>query len=79
MQQFREEYQEIMELYKENSQFLSLVNLLRGTEGSFAMNRRLMQKIIDSSWVEAIEKGLIHVDNVLRNPRRTLPRRTDSM
>ncbi len=72
MQQFREEYQEIMELYKENSQFLSLVNLLRGTEGSFAMNRRLMQKIIDSSWVEAIEKGLIHVDNVLRNPRRTI-------
>lgn len=72
MEQFREEHQEIMELYGENEQFLSLLNILRGTEGTIAMNRTIMQKIIDSSWVEAIEKGLIHVDNVLRNPRSTI-------
>ena len=72
MQQFRNEYKEVMELYDDNSQFLALLNILRGTEGTISMNRRLMQKIIDSSWVEAIEKGLIHVDNVLRNPRRTI-------
>ncbi len=72
IQQFREEYQEIMELYDDNKQYLSLLNILRGTEGTIAMNRRIMQKIIDSSWVEAIEKGLVHVDNVLRNPRRTI-------
>lgn len=72
MKQFREDYREIMELYGDNTQFLALINILRGTEGSFAMNRKLMQKIIDSSWVEAIENGMIHVDNVLRNPRRTI-------
>lgn len=72
MKQFRNEYEEIMELYDENSQYLSLLNILRSTEGVLSMNRRIMQRIIDSSWVEAIEKGLLHLDNVLRNPRRTL-------
>ena len=72
MQQFREEHEEIMELYEESNLFQSLLNALHGTEGTFAMNRRLMQKIIDSSWVEAIEKGLFHLDSVLRNPRRTI-------
>lgn len=72
MQQFRKEHEEIMQFYTESDVFRSLLNVLRGTEGTIAMNRRLMQKIIDSSWVEAIEKGLVHVDNVLRNPRRTI-------
>lgn len=72
MQQFREDYQDIMEFYEDNKQYLSLLNILRETAGTFSMNRRIMQKIIDSSWVEAIEKGLLHLDNVLRNPRRTL-------
>lgn len=72
MQQFRNEYQEIMEFYDDNKQYLSLLNILRETEGTLSMNRRIMQKIIDSSWVEAIEKGMLHLDNVLRNPRRTL-------
>ena len=31
-----------------------------------------MEKAIDVSWVETIENGLIHVDNVLRNPSRTI-------
>ena len=31
-----------------------------------------MKKTIDVSWVEAIENGLVHVDNFLRNPRRTI-------
>lgn len=72
MEQFRNEYQEIMEFYDDNSQYLSLLNILRGTENTFSMNRRIMQRIIDSSWVEAIEKGIIHLDNFLRNPRRSL-------
>lgn len=72
MKQFRNDYQEIMELYDDNRQFLSLLNILRSTEGEFSMNRRIMQRIIDSSWVDAIEKGLLHLDSVLRNPRRTL-------
>lgn len=39
---------------------------------TFAVNRKIMQKAIDTSWVDAIEKGLIHVDNVLRSPRKTI-------
>ena len=31
-----------------------------------------MEKAIDVSWVEAIENGLVHLDNFLRNPRRTI-------
>ena len=37
-----------------------------------SLNRKLMEKSIDVSWVEAIEDGLIHVDNVIRNPSRTI-------
>ncbi|MBE5958534.1 MAG: DUF2357 domain-containing protein [Lachnospiraceae bacterium] len=39
---------------------------------NISMNRKLMEKSIDVSWVEAIEDGLIHVDNVVRNPSRTI-------
>ena len=63
---------EIKEIYNQNPQLTLFMNMLRGSGASFAMNRIMMQKIIDSSWVEAIEKGLLHVDNVLRNPRRTI-------
>ena len=70
--EYDQEHNEVMDLYKDDPQFKSLMNILKGTEGSFALNRIVMQKVIDSSWVEAIEKGLIHVDNVLRNPRRTI-------
>ena len=31
-----------------------------------------MEKAIDVSWVEAIENGILHVDNFLRSPRRTI-------
>ena len=62
---------EIKEIYNQNPQLTLFMNMLRGSGASFAMNRIMMQKIIDSSWVEAIEKGLLHIDNVLRNPRRT--------
>lgn len=36
------------------------------------VNRQLMQKAIDVSWVEAIENGLTHVDAYLRHPMRTI-------
>lgn len=69
---FRSDYDEIMSFYEDNAQYTALMNILRGTETTFSMNRIVMQKIIDTSWVEAIEKGLLHVDNVLRNPGRTI-------
>ena len=52
--------------------FDSLDALLKSSRNTFAFNRKLMAKAIDVSWVEAIENGLIHVDNVLRNPGRTI-------
>lgn len=72
LEEKQEDNQELIDFYRDDPQFQSLMKILRGTEGSFALNRIVMQKIIDSSWVEAIEKGLLHVDNVLRNPRRTI-------
>ena len=52
--------------------FASLDSLLHASKNTFAFNRKLLEKAIDVSWVEAIENGLIHVDNVLRNPSRTI-------
>ena len=72
MELWREEFQEYATLFDDNSVYQSLINILRGSSNTFSMNRKLMQKVIDSSWVEAIENGLQHVDNVLRQPRRTI-------
>ena len=52
--------------------FGSLDNLLHSSKNTFAMNRKLMAKAIDVTWVEAIENGLVHLDNVLRSPSRTI-------
>ena len=49
-----------------------LSDLLHASRNTFAVNRQLMQKAIDVSWVEAIENGLVHVDNYLRHPMRTI-------
>ena len=72
MELWREEYQEYLSLFDDSSLYQSLISILRGTSNTFSMNRKLMQKVIDSSWVEAIENGLLHVDNVLRQPRKTI-------
>lgn len=69
---WRESYQEFLQMFDGNALFDSLLTVLRGSQNTFAVNRKLMQKVIDASWVEAIEIGLSHVDNVLRNPRRTI-------
>ena len=50
----------------------TLSGLLHSSRNTFAVNRQLMQKAIDVSWVEAIENGLVHVDNYLRHPMRTI-------
>lgn len=52
--------------------FASLDSLLHSSRNNFAFNRKIMEKAIDVSWVETIENGLYHVDNVIRNPRRTI-------
>ena len=61
-----------MELFEEGTLYESLNALLHRSQNTFAINRKLMQKAIDVSWVEAIENGLPHLDTVLRTPRKTI-------
>ena len=42
------------------------------SNSTVSLNHKMMEKMIDLNWVEAIEKGLVHVDNVMRNPRKTV-------
>ncbi|MCR4793987.1 MAG: signal peptidase I [Ruminococcus sp.] len=50
----------------------TLGSLLEASKNNFAFNKKIMEKAIDVSWVEAIENGIVHLDNFLRNPRRTI-------
>lgn len=56
----------------QNDEFAAIYALLRAGKNSFAFNRKIVEKSIDVSWVEAIENGLPHLGNVIRNPRRTI-------
>lgn len=56
----------------QNDEFAAIYALLRAGKNSFAFNRKIVEKSIDVSWVEAIENGLPHLDNVIRNPSRTI-------
>lgn len=47
-------------------------SLLSSGGSTIALNHKVMEKAIDVSWVEAIENGLVYVDNVMRNPRKTI-------
>jgi len=67
-----EDFKESTGLFDDDELFGSLDTLLHSSRNTFAMNKKLMAKAIDVSWVEAIENGLVHLDNVLRNPRRTI-------
>ena len=67
-----EDFQEAVQQLDRDALFSSLSQLLHESKNTFAVNRKLMKKTIDVSWVEAIENGLVHVDNFLRNPRRTI-------
>ncbi|MBP1533320.1 MAG: DUF2357 domain-containing protein, partial [Ruminococcus sp.] len=67
-----EDFKESAGLMDDDELFGSLDNLLHSSKNTFAMNRKLMAKAIDVTWVEAIENGLVHLDNVLRSPSRTI-------
>jgi len=67
-----EDFQDAMRMFDRDELFASLNSLLHQSQNIFSLNRKLMKKTIDVSWVEAIENGLVHVDNFLRNPRRTI-------
>lgn len=66
------EFEEFAELIGGDEVYGALDSLLNSSRNTFAFNKKIMEKAIDVSWVEAIEKGLVHLDNFLRNPRRTI-------
>ena len=66
------EFSILTEVFGSDELYNALESLLNSSRNTFAFNRKLMEKAIDVSWVEAIENGMIHVDNFLRNPRRTI-------
>ena len=66
------EFKDQMDAFRDDKLFESLESLIRSSRNTFAMNRKIMEKVIDVSWVEAIENGLVHVDNFLRAPRKTI-------
>lgn len=45
---------------------------LSHSRSTIALNRRILEKDIDVSWVEAIETGLVSIDNVIRKPSKTI-------
>ena len=67
-----EDFKESMAAFGDDELYGNLESLIQASRNTFAVNRKLMAKAIDVSWVETIENGLLHVDNVLRDPRRTI-------
>ena len=71
-QEWYKEFKSFVKEFNDDELFKSLDSLLRASRNNFAFNKKIMEKAIDVSWVETIENGLYHVDNVIRNPRRTI-------
>ena len=61
-----------MDILGENDLFDVMDRLVGSSKGNISINRKLMEKVIDVSWVEAIENAIIHVDKIVRNPSRTI-------
>ena len=71
-QEWYKEFKSFVKEFDDDELFNSLDSLLHASRNNFAFNKKIMEKAIDVSWVETIENGLMHVDNVIRNPRRTI-------
>lgn len=65
-------FKDSMDILGENDLFDVMDRLVGSSKGNISINRKLMEKVIDVSWVEAIENAIIHVDNIVRNPSRTI-------
>lgn len=62
----------LLEQLGKDELYNSFRSMLSDSRGSIALNHKLMTKAIEKSWVEAIETGLVYIDNVIRNPRKTI-------
>ncbi|MGN0536845.1 MAG: DUF2357 domain-containing protein, partial [Acutalibacteraceae bacterium] len=65
-------FSEMMGAFDSDELYESLYSLILSGNNVFSLNNKVMEKAVDISWVEAIENGLVHLDNVIRNPRMTI-------
>lgn len=65
-------FSEMMGTLDSDELYESLYSLILSGNNIFSLNNKVMEKAVDISWVEAIENGLVHLDNVIRNPRMTI-------
>ena len=66
------EFKDSMDILGDDDLFDVMDRLVGSSKGNISINRKMMEKVIDVSWVEAIENAIIHVDNIVRNPSRTI-------
>lgn len=66
------EFKDSMDILGENDLFDVMDRLVGSSKSNISINRKLMEKVIDVSWVEAIENAILHVDKIVRNPSRTI-------
>ena len=69
---FYHELQDALGNLRDNIVYEDMTRLVNAGRATVSLNRKLMEKSIDVSWVEAIEDGMLHLDNVVRNPSRTI-------
>ena len=67
-----DEFKDSIDGLDENELVKTMDQLVNSGRGTISINKKMMEKAIDVSWVEAIENGMVHIDNIVRNPSRTI-------
>ena len=57
-------------LFEDNSVFSAVLSQIEGGHNEYTHFSRKLEKIIDLKWVDAIEKCIIPLDTIIRNPRK---------
>lgn len=67
-----EKFKDCTDQFDSDRLYESFRTSLSHSRSTIALNRRILEKDIDVSWVESIETGLVSIDNVIRNPSKTI-------
>jgi len=63
--------------YKRNDFFENLTNTITNGNANVKLSEHYLSQEIDKSWIEAIEKTIIPLDNLLRTPRKFIKNEED--
>ena len=66
------QYEDIADEFSGFDSYDTIYSGILSGQNAFSLNSKVMQKSVDITWVEAIENAMIHLDNVIRNPRKTI-------